>query len=298
MKTTEMFIEQVIIGAAVLFTGWFLIEPESLHTLWDADFGEVALLGAGVYLIGMFYDRFSDTLLQDAEQHNRLLHGLSAYYGRPVTGDPFPEATWRARLWFTHEAATEYGTYLRSRMRLTRAVTTLIPAFSVAAALWLAKAAHMPVTVPPEAQLAIELVVLAAYLIPFLIKLRRREPLTVAGYAQDPKADYELPRTTHLLNDGIRTWYERLIGGYDRARRRPVHRLATILFLHDPATWAALVLAVTAGVIAFVYQTREGGVAIAVALPLATVLCGWAWWRITETFYTFLVDHDRNAPAP
>jgi hypothetical protein len=293
MKTTELFVEQVLIGIAVLFTGCLLVAPDRLRGLLDADFGEVALLAGGAYLLGMFFDRFADTLLQDTEQQHRLLRGLRAYYrqGGDLRTDPFPENRWRARLWFSTDAATAQATYLRSRMRLTRAVAVLLPALGVAVALELTEASMRTREVAT-------LVVLTVYAAVFATKLRRATPLTAARLRAKPADAYALPRTGELVSREIRTWYQERIGGYDQARQCPTRSTFAVLLRGDAfLAVGVLLLAIACAVLPAPGSQRPVALAIAIGMPLLTAFAAWTWWRITETFFAFLQEHDQFAPA-
>lgn len=294
MKTTEMFVEQLLIGIAALVAGCLLVMPPSLEKLWQSNFGEVALIAAAAYLLGIFYDRFSDTLVEDTEQHHRLLSGLKAYHASPggSTTDPFPENQWRARLWFTTDSALEQATYLRSRMRLTRAITTLVPAFGVGGVLFLVDA-------EPHSRVAASMVVGIVYAGVFLSKLARRrapEPETVA---EKPDGDYSLPKTAELANAHVRAWYTQYIGGYDYIANRPRRLPLEILLRRDSAITTAVVALTLASVGIALMPTSSGNtlpaIAVGLAIPVVTLLFGWTWWRIAETFFTFLAEHDRMA---
>lgn len=74
MKTTEIFVEQVLIGLLVLAIGglpyWKWCE---VCKAWD-DLGKGVLLIAVAYLLGIIFDRYADTLLSRVEQyHSRYL---------------------------------------------------------------------------------------------------------------------------------------------------------------------------------------------------------------------------------
>lgn len=293
MKTTELFVEQVLIGIAVLFAGCLLAAPELLGHLLDAKFGEVAVLAGAAYLLGMFFDRFADTLLEDTEQHHRLLRGLRAYYrqGGNLTIDPFPENRWRARLWFSTDAATEQATYLRSRIRLTRAVAVLLPALGVGVALQVTNGSA-------RTRLIATLVVVAVYATVFVTKLARATPLTAAGLAKNPSDAFALPRTQELVSGDVRGWYENTIGGYDPSTQCPTRSTFVILLRGDAAVAAGvLLLAIACALIATTGERRAAGLSIAIGMPILTTFAGWTWWRITETFFAFIQEHERFAPS-
>jgi hypothetical protein len=293
MKTTELFVEQVLIGIVLVFTAVLLAEPVLLGRFYEADFGEFALVAAGAYLVGMIYDRVSDSLLQDVEQHHRLIYALGRYHRTPERrdDDPFPEDALRARLWFSTEAASDYATYLRSRIRLTRALTTLMPAIGVGVVLLIACAG-------PTLRLGVALGVAMAYAVVFVSKMRRRDPPTAEAVDGKRDGNFELPRTKDMVDDRIRDWYERLIGGYDLGRGRPTTSLLQVLLRRDLSASVALLLPLAAGVACALTAVRPVPVLAAAAVtPFATALCGWTWWRVTQTFYGFLRDHYANAPS-
>ena len=132
MKTTEIFVEQVIIGFLVLVVivligidhPWKAWQDAGLDASATAALG-VALVGAA-YLLGILYDRFADTLLEDFDRHNRLAVALDG-------ADPeFPESKMRLAALREGGGVVEHADYLRSRLRLARAMATLAPALTLA----------------------------------------------------------------------------------------------------------------------------------------------------------------------
>lgn len=73
--------------------------------------------------------------------------------------------------------------------------------------------------------------------------------------------------------------------------------LGAFILDHEPAARVVLILAGFAGVVAL----TNGSLLIAVVLPPAIVMqmfvLTWSWWRISETFFTFLRDYTRFAPV-
>lgn len=294
MKTTELFVEQVLIGVAVLFVGCLLVLSSALSDLAAAKFGEAALLVGASYVLGMFYDRIADTLLQDLEQSHRLLFAIREYYrrGGMSAEDPFPENRWRARLSFSTKAAVDQATYLRSRIRLTRAIATLLPAVGIGTVLLVAR-------VLEPWRLAFVWSAVAIYMIVFLMKLMRRPAVTSAALEQAQRGPFTLPRTDALTSADVRGWYEAQIGGYDRHAGRPKHPVIRILARADtPVAFGLLlstVICIASALASSPGGSRPGAMAIAIGTPLITALAGWTWWRITETFFAFLQEHDPYA---
>jgi hypothetical protein len=137
MKTTAMFVEQVLIGGllliviALLFPEWVKCwQPTG--TLKSVLFGTTAL-GAS-YLIGIIYDRFADTLLADQEKCSRLRYGLDRKEkkGRRATKhDLFPVDKFQIMALSAGEGITDHVNYLRTRIRLARALASLLPALMI-----------------------------------------------------------------------------------------------------------------------------------------------------------------------
>ena len=76
MKTTELYIEQVLIGAIALFALALPWTPEILSLVGDSKTADTfvgATVAIGVsFLLGILFDRFADTLTEPLEKHNRI----------------------------------------------------------------------------------------------------------------------------------------------------------------------------------------------------------------------------------
>lgn len=269
MKTTELFVEQVLIGLAVVVTGALFVSVEAATFIFKADLGALAVLGAVAYLVGILFDRFGDTILACLEQHHRLQFALKQLgKGGGKRGDPFPEDTYRISV-FHNDQASDYAHYLRSRIRLTRALTVLAPALSLGIALYLTNAKC------PERPVA-GLLAVVVYSCLFLKRL-----------------DHGLPHTSKLAKKKIRDWYKRRAG--------ELHPLARFVLRNEPiAALAVAILALGGAVIVLLGEAPRvqnklavAGAVFAVGTVL-TALAGWAWWRITETFFTFLAIYGRE----
>ena len=144
MKATEVFVEQLIIGTMALLAAGLPFAPE-LSELWRehaSDLGTVrqatllALLVGSAYLLGIVLDRFIDTLLQRLDANNRLRFALSKVESAPERWkDPFPEGRYRLAALELGGAVAEWLDYLRSRIRLSRALAALLPGLTVAGVL-------------------------------------------------------------------------------------------------------------------------------------------------------------------
>jgi len=176
VKTTEIFVEQVLIGALVLIVvGLFLgvgLEDLSAGTVTGVAVG-LAGLGAA-YLAGIVYDRVADTMLASIESRSRLRAAKKRHDDSicktVLPRDLFPEDKLRLLIQSAEKTVGDYADYLRTRMRLTRALATLAPALAVAVAVGkpLAGAGHSA-----ETRVDALLWVLGMYALVFALALLR-----------------------------------------------------------------------------------------------------------------------------
>lgn len=275
MRTTELFVEQVLIGLAVLFTVGLLVNQLAVKAFLTSGLGELALVLGGAYLIGIVYDRLADTLLGDLEQHQRLLFALRHLDDEPAPSDPFPEDRYRMEVLDSPEASA-HAQYLRSRMRLTRSLATVLPALTVAAASSLQ---------PPYGRVrtAAALITAALYGAALIQVVRRRR----------------LPRTWELRDLDVRRRYAVLVGSGDGDL--PWRRGAAVAFLKGGIGWFGVPVLLVAAAVAL----AAGAPLMALGIPAAggclTAVTGWAWWRITSTFHGFVrafhLHGGRKVPA-
>lgn len=290
MNTTELFAEQVLIGLLVILTGGlvFLHRLEPLYndlSSKDSLFGQLLagglVLGAA-YLVGMVYDRVADTLLQDLESHCRLQFALARFEigkGKKLKQfkwpdhDPFEEGKYRIQV-LANEQATAQADYYRSRVRLTRAMTTILPATTIALLLaidyrsrgltrgWVFVAALVPI------------VYAGVFGFKWFSKLLKRPPKTydingVRAYMQEARMLQHCPaRPRHMF---LVFWADEVLIG-----------LGILLLL-------ASVLIVSSGSYYLFWILMAG--------LMLTIVVGWSWWRISKTFYAFLRDYNQYRPG-
>jgi hypothetical protein len=291
LKTTELFAEQVLIGLLViLIVGLAFYHP--LKAFYESHQGSPSLLGQVVaggflaqivaggfllgfaYLIGIVYDRIADTLLQDLESHGRLHF---AFKPLRIKGsdkfvvphnDPFEDGKYRI-LVLGNSQATDHMEYLRSRIRLTRALTTLIPGIMVSLLLaaddnragrwWYVAAAALPV-------------VYAATLFMKGMKCKH-----VQKYR--PPKTYDLKKLAEYMTRG------RLL------REGPERPRSVRWFVFQDEVWFALFLLTVAA--AKLVSSSYGRFSVVVAGVVLTIIVGWSWWRICGTFYSFLRNYQQ-----
>lgn len=285
MKTTEVFVEQVLIGLLVILN-FGLIFSQDIGSQFKRDFQTGAAVVAVAYLVGIVFDRFADTLLEDIERHNRLRFALRGK-NPSFTKDPFPEDEYRMRVLQNHEAFA-YSNYIRTRMRLSRAMAILIPGLSVSLLLRVTR----PTNAARASAVALTAAIYGGALLLQLIRGLRVRKKNISTNERTALATlwYKPPRTD------------------DRCELRRYRFRSTCWFaVREPSAWAfvlltalALTLAIGANppscdqTLAFaLFPNRLAMLAVPVLSIVLTLLTGWTWWRITETFMAFLRDFSR-----
>lgn len=302
MKTTEIFVEQVLIGALVLgaaFLPWWpevsrLFGPNGIGTLG----GGVAALGVA-YLLGILCDRLADTLTEDLERHHRLRFALAWPALRDVAPprkettdwkDPFPEDDLRLKALRDAEPVVAWLDYHRSRVRLTRALAVFLPAAAFAAVLTVARLAPSPGWAPGPQWIVLVPVV---YTLVVLLGWRRRDRTATLDARRPvwplaPKT-YETEAYHYGHDQGFAM-------NDDASRSRRWRSMARVL-LEDPAAQGAALLHATAIAVAL-GTGRAAIVGVALAGAGLTVLSAWSWWRISGTFRHYLRQAGRLPAGP
>ena len=265
MKTTELFVEQTLTGFLVLtaaaapFLSW-----ESLQDLPEEAKGGIDISSAAgaigvAYLLGVIFDRFADTLLERPNRWNRLLFAIELKEENKAlsTDDPFPEDQLQIEVIHQGDEAWEWMDYIRSRIRVARAMTAFVPALTLSMQL------AMGLRDRPGMVKAVLSIVVAAYVTSFLVSQILE------------RSSRRLPKTYDLHTNE------------DCQGARAKMRATT-----EPVFWlAAILLALGVGLIPL--GAGSARVAMAAVLAAGAVLTGisaWAWWRTTETFMQFLRD--------
>jgi len=271
MKSTELFVEQTLTGFLVLSAAATpFISLETLPKLTEdvkggIDIGSAAGAIGAAYLLGVVFDRFADTLLERLNRWNRLLFAIKLMKdGKALEpDDPFPEDRLQIELIKQGDEAWEWMDYLRSRIRIARAMTAFAPALTLS--LMLAVGLHHR----PRAINAALTTVVVAYLASFL-----------ASRILERSKSQALPKTYELKDQT----------GCDRACKM----MSTT---KEPVTWLAVIL-IAVGLSLIVLGDNPGRGTMAAILAAGTALTGisaWTWWRMTLTFMQFLHDYRKWA---
>lgn len=336
MKTTEVFIEQVIIGCLVLLVCFLLAassktitisqstdrlalvfqnegsksdrdltvdshkakEPQEtkggeanpknedinekkkedtiLINILFANISIGLLIIGAAYLIGIVYDRCADTLFQDLERKCRLNYALSGKDNLfqlfndpfPEFKDPFPEHKYRMAV-FKSWRALDHERYLRTRLRLTRSLSTLVPVIAMAIiiknsgfnnpylnALW------VPIT----------------YLVAFCV-------INIPNRITPPK--------TNQIASVISYWLRKKCKGNFKF---------TCNCLSDRIHWTFFMSII---LLCIGLQLRkecdcflQANLILACTGIVLTIIMTWSWWRIYETYFGFIKDFYTSEDKP
>jgi hypothetical protein len=265
MKSTELFVEPTLTGFLVLtaaaapFISW-----ENLQKLPDDASGGIDISSAAgaigaAYLLGVVFDRFADTLLERFNRWNRLLFAIELKEKNEGLSpeDPFPEDQIQIEVIHQGDEAWEWMDYLRSRIRVARAMAAFVPALALSIELAMGLRDRQGLV---KAVLAS---IVGAYVVAFLVS-RVLE-----------KSSRRLPKTFHL-----------------RTAEDCEHARKNMRTTREPAFWLGIFL-IALGVVLIPFADAPHRDAMASVLATGIVLGGisaWVWWRTTVTFMQFLSD--------
>lgn len=290
MKTTEIFVEQVLIGAVVLAAVGLPFVPQQL-ALWNQtgaakDFLTILVSLIGVaYLLGIISDRFADSLLARLERLNRIRFAVGKLKKKPEPAvDYFAEARLKIQIMSAGGPTADWMNYLRSRIRLTRALAVFLPALTVSAILLVDEKTDRSLTASlnaaagnNDARYSVLAATAVFYLLAFFLRKVARPP----------------PRT-HAGEKVLNYWKR-----HCRPKKTPVYKEVVL----DPVVIVLTLGAATGCIIwwldASARDATPGTLTIATGAAggMLTIAAGWCWWRITNTFMTFLRDCDKYRAA-
>lgn len=251
MSTTRLFVEQVIIGFLLVALGVLFVRQgdfDGLNSMSDIGVAKGAVAVIGIYLAGLVYDRIADTLTNNVEAINRIVFGLAKRNDRP---DRFPSD--RINLDIMKEAALfdDHLAYLRHRIRITRALTTLVPAYGVVVCLAIAG---------PRNWTLYGMLLALLYAVVLVAK--------IGGFPAGPIKSYSFNTDKDLA-------------AYLASRQSTGFTASDIVV--DAAWWGLGASLVLDGMILAHNQDSITVFAVPLAVLLSTLLAGWVWWRISAT---------------
>jgi hypothetical protein len=308
LKTTELYIEQVIIGLLVLSIAALPWVPELKDTLGGINIAEGSVLLGVAFLLGIPFDRFADTLSERLDRHNRLQFALDKWVGNAfpkpkpapelheLVHDIFAEDDFRLKVLKDKDALVNWIDYHRSRIRLVRALAVYGPALTLSLTLAMSRRVN---GMPPDKIYIWLSITAAAYVLWGIItsppkSLRKRikkRRIRRALFGE------ELPRTDRRrFRKYARKWYRIDPTGMLQETTRGGFQIWS-------SEWRSLVVPVSVLVAALWFGIEYGfkpaskTAWVAGMGVLVTVISAWSWWRINMTYRTYLYDLGRTRLA-
>ncbi len=315
MKLTELYFEQVLIGFLILLIAALPWLPEIAAVAPNLkELGSVAAIGSAAigiaFFIGIPFDRLADTLTERLDRLQRLKFAYERTREEKYEAgsDPFPEDTWTLKC-LNEDKIVQQWNYLRSRIRLTRALAVFVPALTVTAAYgvsrWLADGN------PAEGGVSEYLAwgaIIATYFVWVLLIVTaeglprthekdfrehaengRWRPRKANPDAADSKAKSDAADSKEGAGSVKGDSPATTVGAANPAIKTvpPDKVTDALLWSSEAWTWTmpALLLAVT-GVVAWYADPRL--LLVVVLGVVASAASAWSWWRISVTSRTLL----------
>ena len=286
MKTTELYIEQVIIGFLVLAIAALPWTREWRGHLGDINLAEGSVLLGVAFLLGIPFDRLADTLSERLDQHHRLQFALDRWEGYkfPATKrdndkleqDLFAEDEYRIQGLRDKDAVVNWIEYHRSRIRLARALAVYGPALTLSLTLSMArnddKISRYEIGIWLSA-------VAAGYVVWAILASPPKSVRRLAGEL--------LPKTYHARI----IQYAMKRNRVDFATGRVIEAPRAVLRVWSDE-WRSLVVPVLVldAALSFGINYNAKTAWVAVCGALVTVISAWSWWRISSTYRAYLFN--------
>jgi hypothetical protein len=306
MNTSTVYVEPIFVGCLI---GLALALPfyGDLNCFYHhhpelqigRTFLGVLVIGAA-YLIGIPADRLLDSLMGGIERHCRIRFVLkekrkdkSIQDDIDKNKDPFPEAQYRtAALLHGGPAFNDFLQYVRTRVRISRALAFTIPSLTFAGLAYRALSDHSCSASMSTATLCLlkgGVAIAWFFTILFVILLQWPDVDRVVSRlgCHSPPDRWNPPRTDE---QGAVKIYERI------RRGKPAKNGVPGLFLDvglQPFLVSSALLLVAAAAVGC-RSLGPAGLILAVVGTLLTCAVGYAWWRSTETFMSYLLMASRE----
>jgi hypothetical protein len=283
MKTTEIFIEQVIIGFIVLAICLLPVHSaiESYGSGKDI-FVTVAAVGVA-YLLGIIFDRYADGCVQRYEQHLRARCAIELSPLPEEPADPFPEDRYRIQQLSAGSGLTEWFNYLRSTIRLSRALAVFVPGLTLAGVMATRNWPNFDGTA------AWGYYVLAAtYLgLPVISAVIGK---SLFGSHVAPRTDAREKMKEYRVNRGLGK-------GADEPRCAHLFRQLMDLVWSPSMIGGVLIFAAAAVQAAGASPHRKLALVLTACGLAFTILSAWAWARMQKTFMQYLHLSNKHGAA-
>ena len=316
MKTTELYVEQVLIGAMALFALVLPWSPE-MRMLVQYPKSMALILGGALvlgvsFLLGILFDRFADTLTEPLENHQRIRFTWNLIYkkyhckfhGRESNADiggetfdmlygendPFPEDTIRYKSLSRSDGIVSWLDYHRSRVRLARAMAIYIPWITVAGVIGIARLS--PTLACGNGWAYASVLMFLPYCGAAWWNALRKSKAKL-----NPRDSNYLTQAPRTDNQEGAVAYVKLHRVYSDPMLNPsadeklIFASLSHVLRRDPTTLAVLLLllvATCAGISVGISQGSTGTLLMVIFGIVGTTMAAWSWWRIGNTFRTYL----------
>src|SRR5215510_6076369 len=302
MKTTELYIEQVLIGLLIIAIAALPWVPELIPKL--ASVSTAAAIAEGSVLLGLAFwlgipfDRFADTLSERLERHNRLQFALNNAIGEklPVPTqeslgtrldkDIYAEDRLRLKGLRNDEAVVNWIEYHRSRIRLARALAVYGPALTFSMTLGVSRSLK---EIPHSVSWLWLSSVAAGYFVWAILASPPKVVRDKLGNSRVLRAVFskEVPRTDKAQFIEYAKKWERV----ENDHFTKGNYADPLLWVYE---WRILAIPLLLFVWAISLGVENGTTTASVAWigAVLSVISAWSWWRISFTYRSYLRDLD------
>lgn len=322
MKTTEIFVEQVLIGfVAVAIIALPVIDIAKIGLSWES-LGTGIIILAIAYLLGIVIDRMTDTLLSRPNAVHRLVFISEDRPKAPPKDDLFPEGAILAKILASEGQASNWTLYLRSRIRLTRSLAALLPALTLSSILAVSR--HYDLLASETSGILLGCMALV-YLVCLIDTNLALKPNGVAGSVEKERKKIEegeskertgeKEKAKHSQPKKVRFRRQRLTKIPRTFEFKSDDTVPRLFRYREPVVYGSVLLAIEGIVLTvfFVLKASKDStvhwvlvasgefirihsgaapwkvVAILLFGGAFSALSAWSWWRITKTFMRFLM---------
>ena len=315
MKTTELYVEQILIGGLILAIFALPAAPDIVCWLTASAGAKgannislgLAVAGSVVglsiaYLLGLIFDRVIDTLMDPWLCHLRLRFAHEQFAKIPIrTEDPFPEADLTLRVFQIGGDVAERFDYLRVRIRLSRAMAALGPGLTVATAVGLRRIFDPSFSIFSNDPLVLGFAIMAAYIVALTLTLflRSAGKIAIKRWETNQNRTSQPPPPDEKADKTAAAWMSISPPRTDRrnafdlyAKKRGLNgedagRLAGVWDLTLNPSFA-LAIAAVGVLVGLSIPWHPVVTLVAVTGAVFTARAGWTWARVLNTHMQFL----------
>ncbi len=284
MKTTQLYIEQVIIGFLIIVIVLFPWLPEAITKFEPikSSFSGFAAVGSAAlgiaFFLGIPFDRLADTLTERLDHAQRL---AVAFVRAPkiATGtDPYPEDELLLKCLTKQNGITARMDYLRSRIRLSRALAVYGPALTATSTFGAARYHQIVPADYLKWLILLFLAIAAAYTV---------WTLAIIRFAK------ELPRTDDVAfvaaakNRDLVPLCRWTVTARGKISDFSIWRSEAKFYAPAALLIIGVLLSTSCDAVA---DRGHGLFLVALGGIVLTTISAWSWWRTSNTYRKFLLD--------